>query len=260
MINLRTISNELRWSPIDTLHMTWRNVLRYKRSPDLLVFSTIQPVMFVLLFVYVFGGAIRSGGLDYVDYLLPGILVQTTLFGSTQTGVGLADDLQKGMIDRYKSLPMARSAVIAGRIAADIIRNSFVVSLMIGVGLAVGFRFHGGVAGFALPAVVIMFGLGFSWVMAVVGVSVKSTEAAQVFSFMSMFPLTFLSSTFVPIETMPGWLQPFAEYNPVTSAVNTARALAQGGEIWHWLWRTIAWTVGMLMVFVPLAVYRYRKI
>ena len=116
--------------------------------------------MFVLLFVYVFGGAIRSGGLDYVDYLLPGILVQTTLFGSTQTGVGLADDLQKGMIDRYKSLPMARSAVIAGRIAADIIRNSFVVSLMIGVGLAVGFRFHGGVAGFALPAVVIMFGVG----------------------------------------------------------------------------------------------------
>ena len=139
MINLRTISSELRWSPIDTLHMTWRNVLRYRRSPDLLVFSTIQPVMFVLLFVFVFGGAIRSAGLEYVDYLLPGILVQTTLFGSTQTGIGLADDLQKGMIDRYKSLPMARSAVIAGRIAADIIRNSFVVGLMILVGLAVDF-------------------------------------------------------------------------------------------------------------------------
>lgn len=259
-MNLSTISNELRWSPIDTLHMTWRNVLRYRRSPDLLVFSTIQPVMFVLLFVYVFGGAINSGGLEYVDYLLPGILVQTTLFGATQTGVGLAEDLQKGMIDRYKSLPMARSAVVAGRIAADIIRNSFVVALMIGVGLAVGFRFHGGVAGFALPAVIIMFGLGFSWIMAVVGVSVKSTEAAQVFSFMSIFPLTFMSSTFVPIETMPGWLQPIAEYNPVTSAVNTARALAQGGEVWHWLWRTVAWTTGILMVFIPLAVLRYRKI
>ncbi len=259
-MNLRTISNELRWSPIDTMYMTWRNVLRYRRSPDLLVFSTIQPVMFVLLFVYVFGGAIRSAGLNYVDYLLPGILVQTTLFGSSQTGVGLAEDLQKGMIDRYKSLPMARSAVVAGRIAADVIRNSFVVALMIGVGLAVGFRFHGGVAGLALPAVVILFGLGFSWMMAVVGVSVKSTEAAQVFSFMSIFPLTFMSSTFVPIETMPGWLQPIAEYNPVTSAVNTARALAQGGEIWHWLWRMLTWTLGILIVFIPLAVYRYRKI
>ncbi len=257
---MNTMLNEMRWAVSDTAVMTWRNVLRYRRSPDLLIFSTIQPVMFVLLFVYVFGGAIRSGGLNYVDFLLPGILVQTTLFGSTQTGVGLAEDLQKGMIDRYKSLPMARLAVVAGRIFSDVIRNVFVVMLMIGVGLAIGFRFQGGITGFALPGVVVLFGFAFSWMMAMSGVSAKSVEASQAFSFMFIFPVTFLSSTFVPVETMPGWLQPVAEYNPVTAAVNTARSLAHGGEVWGWMWRMLAWTLGILVVFVPLTVTRYRKV
>ncbi len=255
-----SILSDLYWAASDTALMTKRNVIRYRRSPDLLVFSTVQPVMFVLLFVYVFGGAIMTGGINYVDFLLPGILVQTTLFGSTQTGVGLAEDLRKGMIDRYKSLPMARLAVVAGRIFADVIRNSFVVLLMIGVGVAVGFRFHGGAPAFAIPAFVVLFGFAFSWVMATSGVSVKSVEAAQAFSFMFIFPVTFLSSTFVPIETMPGWLQVFAEHNPVTSAVYTVRALAHGGEIWEWTWRTLAWVAGILIVFVPVAVYRYRKV
>jgi ABC transporter DrrB family efflux protein len=244
--------------------MTWRNLLKYIRLPDLLVFSTIQPVMFVLLFVYVFGGAIGSAlppGISYVDFLMPGIIVQTAIFGSTQTGVGLADDLQKGMIDRFRSLPMARSAVLAGRTLSDTVRNLFVVLLMLVVGVLIGFRFSGGfwpaVAGILLA---ILFGLAFSWISAIVGLNVTNVEAAQTASFIWIFPLTFASSAFVPVYSMPAWLRPIARNNPVTVTVNSLRALFLGGPVHLFLPATLLWIAGILVVSVPLAVRRYRRI
>ena len=195
--------------------MTMRNLLRYRRSPDLLVFATIQPVIFVLLFTYVFGGAIQTVTDNYIDFLLPGILVQTVLFGSTNTGFGLAQDLSSGLVDRYRSLPMARSAVIAGRILADTLRNMFVVTLMIGVGYALGFRFHAGI-GYALGivATLVVFGHAFSWISAFIGVSIRDAETVQVAGFVWLFPLTFMSSAFVPVSTMPDWLQVVAQVTP----------------------------------------------
>lgn len=255
------LGNELRWIVGDTAIMTWRNLKRYQRSPELLFFSTISPIMFVLLFTYVFGGAIPTGDLAYIDYLMPGILVQTTIFGSTQTGVGLADDLQKGMVDRYRSLPMARSAVIAGRIVADSLNNLFVAYLMIGVGLIIGMRFHGGFwPGFALPFMVAGFSLAFSWAAAVIGASVRNVETASSALFVIVFPLTFLSSAFVPIETMPSWLQAFANINPVTIAVDLGRNLSQGGPLVNLAWGTIAWLLGLTLVLGPIAVWSYRRV
>ena len=209
----------------DILAVTRRNLLRYLRVPSLLVFSTIQPVMFVLLFTYVFGGAVRIPSGSYKDFLLPGILVQTVIFGSTQTGVGLADDLSRGMIDRFRSLPMARSAVLAGRTLSDTVRNLFVVLLMIGVGLLIGFRFHAGFIS-AVGAIVlaVLFGLAFSWISAFIGMSVRDPESAQAAGFIWIFPLVFASSAFVPIYTMPSWLKTFARNNPLTYVINAIRA------------------------------------
>ncbi len=238
-----------------------RNLLAYRRAPDLLVFSTIQPVMFVLLFSFVFGGAIQTGPIPYIDFLLPGILVQSGLFGSTQTGVGLAEDVRSGMIDRYRSLPMARSAVIAGRILADATRNMFVLTLMVGVGFIIGFRFHGSVAGaIAMVLVGVVFAQAFSWISAAIGMSVRRAETAQVASFVLVFPLTFISSVFVPIETMPDWLRAVAEHSPVTLTVDAMRGLALGTEFWESLMRSSAWIVGIMVVFIPVAIWRYRRI
>jgi ABC-2 type transport system permease protein/oleandomycin transport system permease protein len=238
-----------------------RNLLAYRRTPDLLVFSTIQPVMFVLLFSFVFGGAIQTGPIPYIDFLLPGILVQSGLFGSTQTGVGLAEDVRSGMIDRYRSLPMARSAVIAGRILADATRNMFVLTLMVGVGFIIGFRFHGSVAGaIAMVLVGVVFAQAFSWISAAIGMSVRRAETAQVASFVLVFPLTFISSVFVPIETMPDWLRAVAEHSPVTLTVDAMRGLALGTEFWESLMRSSAWIVGIMVVFIPVAIWRYRRI
>lgn len=256
-----TIGQRLGWTVSDTLVMAWRNLLRYVRLPQLLVFSTIQPVMFMLLFVYVFGGAINVGGVRYIDYLLPGIFVQTAVFGSMQTGIGLADDLSRGMIDRFRSLPMARPAVLAGRILADTARNAFVVLLMIGVGSLVGFRFHqGALYAIAVPALAILFGLAFSWVSACIGISVRETESVQVASFIWIFPLVFISSVFVPVQSMPGWLQAFARISPVTVTVDALRAFSLGGPVATPLWKSLAWISAILAVFAPLAVYRYRRI
>ena len=171
---------EFRYLFADTAIMTWRNIIRYRRAPELLIFSTISPVMFVLLFNYVFGGAIPTGDLAYIDFLMPGILIQTTIFGATQTGTGLAEDLQKGMVDRYRSLPMARSAFLGGRIVAETLVNIFVACLMLGVGYIIGMRFHGGFwPGFAMPFMVAGFAFGFSWVAAVVGASVRNPKAPE---------------------------------------------------------------------------------
>lgn len=248
------------WVVSDALVMTKRNLLKYLRLPQLLVFSTIQPVMFVLLFTYVFGGAISVGTGNYVDFLIPGILIQTVVFGSTQTGVGLADDLSKGMVDRFRSLPMARSAVLAGRTLSDTARNVFVVLLITAIASLIGFRFHAGpLAAVGALAMAVSFGLAFSWISATIGLAVGDAESAQTASFVWLFPLIFASSSFVPVSTMPGWLQAFAKVNPVTSGVNAVRALSLGGPTATDVWQSLAWIVGILAVFVPLSVRHYHR-
>ena len=250
----------------DATTVAKRNVLRLLRTPQLLVFSTIQPVMFVLLFVYVFGGALKPALValhfpySYASYLIPGILVQTVIFGGAGTSVGLADDMKSGIIDRFRSLPMSRSAVLAGRTIADLLRNVFVVLLMVVVGLAVGFRFHNGfVPGIAAIALALLFGFAFSWVFALVGLLVKDPETAQVAGFLPVFPLVFASSVFSPVATMPGWLQAFAKHQPVTETVDAIRHLTQGGEVAGPATRSLLWSLALLLVFVPFAVNRYRK-
>ncbi len=256
----RPPSSELWWNVTDTLVLTWRNMLRYVRLPQLLVFSTIQPVMLLLLFNYVFGGAIFTGGIEYIQYLLPGFLVQIVVFGSTQTSVGLAEDLSRGLIDRFRSLPMARAAVLAGRTLADTLRYTFLVLLMIGVGYAIGFSFENG-AGLAIAglSLAILFGFAFTWISAFIGMSVKDVETAQVAGFVWVFPIVFASSMFVPIETMPGWLQAFAKVNPVTPTTDAVRALCLGGNVATPLWKSLAWIGGITIVFFSLAVNRYRR-
>jgi ABC transporter DrrB family efflux protein len=252
---------QIRWAIGDAVAMTWRNLLKYVRLPQLLVFSTVQPVMFVLLFTYVFGGAIQVPGLKYVDYLLPGIFVQAVIFGSAQTGVGLAEDLSRGMIDRFRSLPMARSAVLAGRTLSDTVRNVFVVLLMTGVGTLVGFRFHVGfLASVAAMGIAVLFGLAFSWISALIGMSVRDPEVAQSAGFIWIFPLIFASSAFVRLQSMPGWLQSFARVNPITNTVDAIRALCVGGSTFRPLWHCLAWMAALLAVFIPLSVAKYRRI
>ena len=245
----------------DIAGITRRNLLRIIRTPRLLIFSSIQPVMFVLLFRYVFAGAIRVPNGNYVDYLMPGIFVQTSLFGGASTAVGLAADLQGGIIDRFRSLPMARSAVLAGRTIADLVRNVFVVVLMVAVGLLVGFRFHGtvgtDVGGIGL---VLLFGYAFSWVFVAAGLYVEDPETAQVAGFLPLFPLVFASSSFVPVASMPGWLQAFANVQPVSVSVNAVRAMLSGGPIEHWLWQSLVWAAAILVLFAILGVRQYRKV
>jgi ABC transporter DrrB family efflux protein len=242
--------------------VTLRNLRHFVRQPELLVFSTIQPIMFVLLFVYVFGGAVGRSlpqGVSYVDFLLPGIFVQSVTFRASQTAVGLSEDLQRGVIDRFRSIPMARSAVLAGRTAADLVRNVLIVVLMIGVGYAVGFRFTGGPAG-ALASVIVVaaFGFALNWIFAFVALTVRGAEAAQTAGFVVVFPLVFASSVFVPVATFPGWLQAIAKVSPVTLTTDTARSLALTGTPTS-LGPTVAWIGGLLALSVPLCVWRYRR-
>ncbi|HET7235516.1 MAG TPA: ABC transporter permease [Actinomycetota bacterium] len=254
-----------------------RNLVTYLRKPDLLVFSTIQPVMFVLLFVYVFGGAFEMllpPTVSYVDFLMAGIFIQTAIFAALQTGVGLADDLQKGLIDRFKSLPMARSAVLAGRTAADLFVVLFQALLMLGVAYLVGYRLHEGLLESLLAGVVIVgVGYSFTWVAAFAGLSLKTIEAVQAATFTIVFPFVFVSSAFVPVETFPSWLQGFAEANPVTIWVDTVRVLTLGelytqsssplfGDVpslGTLLVQSAAWIVGLMAVFATLGVRVYRR-
>jgi ABC-2 type transport system permease protein/oleandomycin transport system permease protein len=246
----------------DTAVVTGRNLRHFIRQPDLLTFSTIQPVLFVLLFVYVFGGAVGRSlphGVGYVDFLLPGIFVQSVTFGASQTAVGLSEDLTRGVVDRFRSMPMARSAVLAGRTMADLVRNILIIFLMIAVGYLVGFRFTGGVAGAAgCIAVVAAFGLALSWIFAFVALTVRGAETAQTAGFVVIFPLVFASSVFVPVSTFPDWLQAFAKINPVTVTANAARSLALFGTPAS-LGAAAAWIGGLLAVFIPLSVWRYRQ-
>jgi ABC-2 type transport system permease protein len=249
-----------RWFA-DAVTIAWRNVLNLRRNPELLVFATIQPVIFVLMFRYVFGGAISVPGIPYVDYLMPGIFVQTVVFGSLTTGVGLAEDLQTGVIDRFRSLPMARSAVLVGRTFADLLRNTFVVALMAVVGYLVGWRPNtGALSILAGLGIVLAFSYSLSWLFAIVGLSARNSETAQAISFPILAPLVFASSAFVPVSSMPSWLQTFAENQPVTIVVNAVRGLTYGGAPAEDVFYAIAWIVGIVAVCAPLAVRKYRRV
>ncbi len=246
----------------DTLVVTERNLIALVRIPEAVFFSSVQPIMFVLLFRYVFGGAIRvsdPGG--YVNYLLPGVFVQTVTFGAVQTAIGLAEDLQKGIVERFRSLPIARSAVLAGRTVADLCRNVLVTVLITGVGFAVGFRVETSLGGFLAAVLLILaFSYALSWGFAVIGLSAPNSETAQVMSFPLLFPLTFASSAFVPVATMPGWLQGWAKYQPVSEVIDAVRGLMVSGVpdvAWH-VEVSVMWLVGVFVVLAPLAVHRYR--
>lgn len=244
----------------DTFVMAERNLVRLPRSPDLLIGFTIQPVMFVLLFVYVFGGAISTPGYEYVDFLIPGILVQNIAFGGFYTALGLAEDLTKGLIDRFRSLPTARASVLAGRTLSDIATNSLAILVLLGTGLIIGFRFDAGIAGIVGGiALLLLIGFAFSWIFALIGLLVSSPEAANGFGFTLIFPLTFISSAFVPVESMPTGLQQFAEYNPVSIFVDAMRALWLGAPAGNSVWASVVWAVALVAVFAPLSVARYRR-
>jgi ABC-2 type transport system permease protein len=249
-----------RWFA-DAVTIAWRNVLNIRRNPELLVFATIQPVIFVLMFTYVFGGAIHVPGVPYIDYLMPGIFVQTVVFGSLTTGVGLAEDLQKGLIDRFRSLPMARSAVLVGRTFADLLRNLFVVVLMAVVGFIVGWRpDQSAISILAGLGLVLAFSYSLSWLFAIVGLSARNGETAQAMSFPILAPLVFASSAFVPVSSMPGWLQTFAEHQPVSVVVDAVRGLTYGGATTGEVLAAVAWIVAIVAICAPIAVKRYRRV
>ncbi len=255
--------HRVRYMFADTITLTTRNLIAYTRIPEALFFSTLQPIMFVLLFRYVFGGAIPiPGGVPYVDYMMPGIFVQAVMFGAVSTAVGLSEDLQKGLIERFRALPMARSAVLAGRTTADGLRNIAVIAIMTVVAFAVGFRIGPGVLDYIFGCLLLLvFAYSMSWGFAAIGLAAPNSETAQVMAFPILFPLTFASTAFVPIQTMPPWLQAFAEHQPVSAAVNAARSLMVGGY-YHSssaIWIALAWIAGLLIVLVPLGVWKYRR-
>jgi len=244
----------------DMLVLAKRSLLRVRRQPDLLVGYTVQPIMFVLLFLYVFGGAIKVPGLDYVNFLMPGIIVQSMVFGGFVTALGLSDDLKKGLIDRFRSLPMWTPAVVAGRTLGDVALNVVQLAIMLAVGILVGFRFSTSVGEVVLGLVLVLFiGYAFSWVFAFLGLVAKSPESANAYGFTVLFPLTFVSSAFVPVASMPSWLQPIAENNPFTIMVNAARALFVGLPAGDDVWLAFAWGAGIALLFGLLAVWRFRR-
>ncbi len=250
-----------RWAVSDTLTITRRNLLVWMRVPAYIAFTVIQPVIFVLMFRYVFGGAISvnvPGG--YVNFLMPGIIGQTAAFATFGTAIALAQELQKGVIDRLRSMPMARSAVLAGRLVADTVRMCVTLLIVLGVGYAVGFRFENGVVpAVAMMLLAVVFGIAICLIAAFTGLAIGDEESVQAFGLIWLFPITFLSSAFVPIQTMPGWLQAFANNQPVTYVVNAMRALALGGPVAANLWKSIAWLIAIFVVFAPLAVRAYRR-
>jgi ABC transporter DrrB family efflux protein len=253
----------LWWTARDTFTVTKRNLRHFIRQPRLLVFSTIQPIMFVVLFAYVFGGVAATAlpdGVAYIEFLLPGLFIQSAAFRSTQTAVGLAEDLERGVIDRFRSMPMSRVAVLAGRTFADLTRSLSVVALMVIVGYLIGFRFTEGVLK-AIGAVLVvgLFGYVLGWIFTYMALVVPGAEAAQTAGFVIVFPLVFASSIFVPVETMPSWLQGFATNSPVSLAADATRALSIGGPVARPLLMTIAWAAVILAIAIPASVRRYRS-
>lgn len=253
----------------DTFAITQRNLIGYRRVPQLLVFSTIQPVIFVLMFRYVFGGSVRlfAFPFPYVDYLMPGIFAQTVVFGAIATAIGLATDVKSGLMERFHALPMARSAVLVGRTTADLVRNVFVVILMMLVGVLVGWRIHTNVVELIFGALLLMlFAFALSWIFATIGLAVKDPEAAQAAAFPILAPLVFASDSFVQVHFMPGWLQPFSRNQPVSVTVDAVRALVNGpqalvngGTTLHYVFLSLCWSVAIIAVFATLSVRLYRK-
>ena len=238
-----------------------RNLLQVRGNPQLLMFLVVQPILFVLLFVYVFGGAISGSSRQYVQFVIPGIIVQTVVFATAITGIGLNEDLAKGIIDRFRSLPIARSAVLAGRILSDAVRLVATLGVILLVGMLLGFRITSNpLAALGGLLLVIAFGMALSWVAALIGLSVRDPETAQSAGFIWMFPLTFASSVFAPPETMPGWLQPVVEANPITLVADALRGLLLGGPALTPARQTLAWVVALTVVFAPLAIRRYRRL
>jgi ABC transporter DrrB family efflux protein len=237
-----------------------RNLLHVLSDPEQLIGITIQPLMFLLLFVYVFGGAISGSTTGYLQFVLPGLLVQGIGFGTTQTAVGLNADFQRGLIDRFRSLPMARSAVVAGRVTADIARTAWMSLITVGVSVALGFRFHGGAVGAVGGlGLVLALGVAMCWVMAFLGVSLRSPEAVQTAGFLLILPLTFASSVLVPAASMPGWLQAFVRVNPISIFATAMRGLLLGGPVATPVLQSAAWILALCLVFGSLTVSRYRR-
>lgn len=254
------------WAILDALTLARRSIVTTVRVPELIIFTAIQPVMFVILFRYVFGGAIQVPGGHYVNFLMPGIFVQTVAFGGVTTGIGLAEDMQRGLIDRFRSLPMSSSAVVSGRTVADLARNLFTVVIMLIVGFLVGFRPGGTIFEFLLGILLVMgVSFAFSWISAFIGLLVRSVEAAQSGGFIWIFPLTFASSAFVPTATMPSWLRPLAEHNPISQLSNALRGLFHvdptmtAAATRSALLQSLVWIIAILAVFIPAAIYRYRR-
>ncbi|HEX7300100.1 MAG TPA: ABC transporter permease [Solirubrobacteraceae bacterium] len=252
----------LAMSVSDTLVLARRNLRRIPRQPDLLVAYTVQPVMFVLLFVYVFGGAIQTPGFDYVDFLMPGIIVQSIAFGGFVTALGLSEDVQKGLIDRFRSLPMSRAAVLAGRTFSDIPLNCLSLVVLFTVGFIAGFNFVDASLGEIVLGIVLLLVLGyaFSWIFALIGLFSSSPETANSIGFTVLFPLTFASSVFVPVDSMPDGLRQFAEANPFTTVSDAVRALWLGTPAHTDIWMAFVWCAILTAVFAPLAVARYRRV
>jgi ABC transporter DrrB family efflux protein len=245
----------------DTITLNRRDLLIWLRNPAFLFFTLIQPVMFVLLFRYVFGGAIPVGTKGgYVNYLMPGIIAQTAAFASFGTAISLARQLQKGVIDRFRAMPMARSAVLLGRLTADTLRLAVTVLVILGVGYAVGFRFDNGVlAAVVMLLIGVVFGAVICTVSAYVGLAIKDEESVGSFGLVWLFPLTFVSSAFVPVSSMPGWMQAFAKNQPVTIVIDEMRSLALGGPLALHAWQSAVWLLAIVAVFIPLAVRAYRR-
>ena len=256
---------------VDGAVVAKRNLIKIRRVPDLLVFSTISPIMFILLFAYIFGSAIAAPkGVSYREFLIPGIFAQTVIFGATITGAGLAEDIQKGIIDRFRSLPMSRSAVLVGRTTSDLLNNVLVIVIMSLTGLIVGWRitssFADAVAGFFL---LLAFAYAMSWIMALVGLVVPTPEVVNNASFVVIFPLTFIANTFVPTTHFPSVLKTIANWNPVSSVTQAARQLfgntgtgplpTAPWSLHHPVLYTLIWVVGLLLVFVPLSVRQYKR-
>jgi ABC-2 type transport system permease protein len=246
----------------DTIVLARRNLKRIRRQPDLLIAYTIQPVMFVLLFVYVFGGAIQTPGFDYVDFLMPGIIVQSIAFGGFVTALGLAEDVKKGLIDRFRSLPMSRAAVLLGRTISDVALNCLSLVVLFAVGFAAGFNFIDATFAEIVGGIVLCLYLGyaFSWIFALIGLFSSAPETANAIGFTLIFPLTFASSVFVPVESMPDGLRQFAEANPFTTISDAVRSLWLGTPAHTDVWMAFVWCTALTLIFAPLAVARYRTV
>ncbi|MHB8605328.1 MAG: ABC transporter permease [Thermoplasmatota archaeon] len=256
-----SFAKQAKWAISDTLLLTWRNLVHYVRVPQLIAFAVVQPIMFTLLFAFVFGGAIKTPNGNYVDFLIPGIIVQTVIFGSMQSGINIAEDTQKGIMDRFRALPIARGTVLAARTLSDTLRHTVSVFIMAGVGYLIGYRFHGALGDAALAlGLCILIGLAFSWIATTIGLMVRDTQTAEIAGFTWVFPVVFASSIFVPVATMPTWLQWFALNSPITESADAVRAWSLGTPVGDAPLYAIAWCLALILIFGSIAVWRFRRL